>query len=38
MREVEMTEVEEMKSIRFTIPGQPFGKQRPRVVNRGKFS
>lgn len=38
MREVEMMEVEEMKSIRFTIPGQPFGKQRPRVVNRGKFS
>lgn len=24
--------------IKFTVPGQPFGKQRPRVVNRGKFS
>ena len=24
--------------IRFTIPGQPFGKQRPRVINRGTFS
>ena len=27
-----------MNEIRFTIPGKPFGKQRPRVVNRGKFS
>lgn len=27
-----------MDEIRFTIPGKPFGKQRPRVVNRGKFS
>lgn len=24
--------------IKFTVPGQPFGKQRPRVVNRGNFS
>ena len=24
--------------ISFIIPGKPFGKQRPRVVNRGKFS
>lgn len=27
-----------MDEICFTIPGKPFGKQRPRVVNRGKFS
>ena len=27
-----------MDEIRFTIPGKPFGKQRPRVVNRRKFS
>lgn len=27
-----------MKQIKFSIPGQPFGKQRPRVVNRGSFS
>ena len=27
-----------MDEIRFTIPGKPFGKQRPRVVNRGKLS
>lgn len=26
------------KQIKFTVPGQPFGKQRPRVVNRGSFS
>lgn len=24
--------------VRFTIPGAPFGKQRPRVVSRGNFS
>lgn len=30
--------MEAMNEIRFTIPGKPFGKQRPRVVNRGKFS
>lgn len=27
-----------LDEIRFTIPGKPFGKQRPRVVKRGKFS
>lgn len=27
-----------MKQIKFSIPGQPFGKQRPRVVSRGTFS
>lgn len=27
-----------MNEVKFTIPGRPFGKQRPRVVNRGKFS
>lgn len=27
-----------MRQIKFSIPGQPFGKQRPRVVNRGSFS
>lgn len=29
---------DKLESIRFTVPGQPFGKQRPRVVNRGGFS
>lgn len=27
-----------MDEVRFTVPGKPFGKQRPRVVSRGKFS
>ena len=27
-----------LKSITFEIPVKPFGKQRPRVVSRGKFS
>lgn len=27
-----------MKQIKFSIPGQPFGKQRPRVVHNGNFS
>lgn len=27
-----------MDEIRFTIPGRPFGKQRPRVVKKGRFS
>ena len=27
-----------MNEIRFIIPGKPFGKQRPRVACRGKFS
>lgn len=27
-----------MDEVRFTIPGKPFGKQRPRVVSRGKSS
>lgn len=27
-----------MSEIRFSIPGSPFGKQRPRVVTRGNFS
>lgn len=31
-------EGEDMKSIRFFIPGQPMGKQRPRVVHNGSFS
>lgn len=26
------------KKITFVIPGKPFGKQRPRVVHRGKFT
>lgn len=34
----ELTESGELKKITFTIPGAPFGKQRPRVVNRGNFS
>ena len=28
----------DMKQIRFSIPGKPFGKQRPRVVHRGSYS
>ena len=31
-------EGEAMKSIKFSIPGQPMGKQRPRVVHNGSFS
>ncbi len=27
-----------MKQIKFSIPGNPFGKQRPRVVHNGSFS
>lgn len=27
-----------MRQIKFSIPGNPFGKQRPRVVHNGKFS
>ncbi len=27
-----------MSEVRFIVPGNPFGKQRPRVINRGKFS
>lgn len=27
-----------LEEISFQIPGQPFGKQRPRVVSRGNFS
>lgn len=33
-----MTVSKGLDCIKFTIPGQPFGKQRPRVVNRGGFS
>lgn len=33
-----LEEDDTMKQIKFSIPGQPFGKQRPRVVNRGTFS
>lgn len=35
---LEITEENEMKRISFSIPGQPFGKQRPRVVHNGSFS
>lgn len=31
-------EINENRSVSFTIPGKPFGKQRPRVVRRGKFT
>ncbi|MDO5146111.1 MAG: RusA family crossover junction endodeoxyribonuclease [Eubacteriales bacterium] len=31
-------EGEVMKSIRFSIPGQPMGKQRPRVIHNGSFT
>ena len=27
-----------MKVVKFTVPGEPFGKQRPRVVSRGNIS
>ena len=33
-----MEEEEPMMSIRFSVPGKPFGKQRPRVVHNGSFS
>jgi Holliday junction resolvase RusA-like endonuclease len=26
------------KKVEFTVPGKPFGKQRPRVVRRGRFT
>lgn len=29
---------EDLTEIKFTVPGEPFGKQRPRVVRRGSFS
>ncbi|MBQ6091330.1 MAG: RusA family crossover junction endodeoxyribonuclease [Lachnospiraceae bacterium] len=35
---MEADKEEALKQIRFTIPGEPFGKQRPRVVSRGSFS
>lgn len=35
---INTVEGETMKSIRFSIPGQPMGKQRPRVVHNGSFS
>lgn len=35
---INTVEGEAMKSIRFSIPGQPMGKQRPRVVHNGLFS
>lgn len=35
---INAVEGEVMKSIRFSIPGQPMGKQRPRVVHNGSFS
>ena len=28
---------EDMKQIRFTIPGQPFGKQRPKFSRTGAY-
>lgn len=36
MERIEENDV--MKQIKFSIPGNPFGKQRPRVVSRGTFS
>ena len=30
--------VQEYDEVSFTIPGKPFGKQRPRVVSRGGFA
>ena len=35
---INTVEGEAMKSIKFSIPGQPMGKQRPRVVHNGSFS
>ena len=33
-----MEEKEHLKTLTFEIPGQPLGKQRPRVVHNGAFS
>ena len=33
----EITEAGDMKSIKFTIPGNPFGKERPKFARRGNF-
>ncbi len=32
------TDNESITEVNFTIPGKPFGKQRPRVVSRGGFA
>ena len=32
------TEDENITEVSFTVPGKPFGKQRPRVVTRGGFA
>ena len=29
--------VEQNKEVSFTVPGKPFGKQRPKMSRRGKF-
>lgn len=30
-------EMEEMKNIRFVVPGTPFGKERPKFARRGQY-
>ena len=35
---MKLTEEGELKEARFSVPGSPFGKQRPRVVRNGGFS
>lgn len=30
-------EMEEMKNIRFVVPGTPFGKERPKFTRRGQY-
>lgn len=32
---LEITEAGDMKSIKFTVPGNPFGKQRPKIRQNG---
>ena len=35
---IEFDESLKKKEIRFSVPGKPFGKQRPRFVRRGRFT
>lgn len=34
----EITEAGDMKSIKFTVPGNPFGKQRPKFARMGTYT
>ena len=35
---LEITEAGDMKSIKFTVPGNPFGKQRPKFARMGTYT